>query len=66
MQESNVAVVDQGQEVVITMTRDDYFLVRSLIAETVFLGDPRDFQTRLGATVEKAQELLRGLPDIGA
>lgn len=27
MHQNNVAVVDQGQEVVITVTRDAYFLV---------------------------------------
>lgn len=66
MRQSRVEVVDAERDVVVTMSRDDYFVFRSLIAETVFFGDPRDFQTRTGVTTEEAQELLKKLTDIGA
>lgn len=63
---SNVDVEDRGDRVAVTVTRDDYFLVRSLIAEVLLQADVRDFQTRNGVTIEEVEELLRSLPDIGA
>ncbi len=55
-------VEDCGSDIVVSMTRDEYALVISLIGEALETGDPRDFETRVGASTEGVSELLRTLP----
>lgn len=46
------------------MSRDEYFLVVSLMSEALETGDERDFETRVGASMVEVRELLRNLPDL--
>ncbi|MEU8525895.1 hypothetical protein AB0C77_09930 [Streptomyces sp. NPDC048629] len=55
---------DQGEQIVVTMAREEFFLVQSLMSEALETGDPRDFDTRVGATMDEVRELLRSLPDL--
>jgi hypothetical protein len=57
-------VVDRGDEIVVSMLREEFFLVLSLMSEAVETGDDRDFETRVGASKNDVRELLRGLPDL--
>ncbi|MEU3795939.1 hypothetical protein AB0F07_40235 [Streptomyces fructofermentans] len=57
-------VDDQGEQIVVTMPREEFFLVQSLMSEALETGDPRDFDTRVGATMDEVRELLRSLPDL--
>jgi hypothetical protein len=57
-------VEDHGPEIVITMPRDEFFLMSSLMMEALETGDDRDFQTRVGATKDQVRTLLSTLPDL--
>ncbi|WP_369390253.1 hypothetical protein AB5J72_23355 [Streptomyces sp. CG1] len=57
-------VEDRGAEIVVSMPREEFFLVMSLMSEAVETGDDRDFQTRTGATKDEVRAILRSLPDL--
>ncbi|NUS72392.1 MAG: hypothetical protein HOQ05_03195 [Corynebacteriales bacterium] len=57
-------VEDFDSEVVVTMTRGEFFLMRSLMMEAVELGDDWDFRIRVGATKDEVLSILDGLPDL--
>ncbi len=57
-------VEDRGEEIVITMPRDEFFLVEALMMEALETGDERDFQSRVGATMSEVRALLNSLPDL--
>ncbi|GHC73285.1 hypothetical protein GCM10010507_60610 [Streptomyces cinnamoneus] len=57
-------VQDQGAEIVVTMAREEFFLVQSLMSEALETGDDCDFDTRVGATKDEVRSLLRSLPDL--
>ena len=59
-----IDVTDQGPMVEVRMSRDEYFLVVSLMSEALETGDERDFETRVGASMVEVRELLRNLPDL--
>ncbi|WP_416974444.1 hypothetical protein [Streptomyces sp. 4F14] len=57
-------VEDRGAEIIVTMPREEFFLVVSLMSEALETGDERDFRTRVGATMEEVDALLRSLPEL--
>ncbi|GAA2233259.1 hypothetical protein GCM10010232_19950 [Streptomyces amakusaensis] len=57
-------VDDHGAEVVVTMTREEFFLSVSLMSEALETGDDRDFETRVGASKDAVRALLRSFPDL--
>ncbi|MFE6056585.1 hypothetical protein ACFQ6N_38085 [Kitasatospora sp. NPDC056446] len=57
-------VEDRGAEVMVTMAREEFFLVVSLMSEALETGDARDFETRVGASMDDVRSLLRTLPDL--
>ena len=57
-------VEDLGDEVEVRMSREEYFLLISLMSEALETGDHRDFQTRVGASMEEVQEILNELPHL--
>ncbi|MFF3070659.1 hypothetical protein ACFVSN_41900 [Kitasatospora sp. NPDC057904] len=57
-------IEDRGAEIVVTMARDEFFLVVSLMSEALETGDERDFETRVGASMDEVRSLLRTLPDL--
>ncbi|MET8953207.1 hypothetical protein ACWEO4_16560 [Streptomyces sp. NPDC004393] len=57
-------VEDHGAEIVVTMPREEFFLVVSLMSEALETGDERDFETRVGASKDEVRALLRSLPDL--
>ncbi|WP_018543809.1 hypothetical protein [Streptomyces sp. LaPpAH-108] len=57
-------VEDHGDQIVITASRKEFFLVEALMMEALETGDDRDFQTRVGATKDQVRDLLDGLPDL--
>ncbi|MFE2410517.1 hypothetical protein ACFXDE_19460 [Kitasatospora sp. NPDC059408] len=57
-------IEDRGAEIVVTMARDEFFLVVSLMSEALETGDERDFETRVGASMNDVRALLRSLPDL--
>ncbi|MFI9645448.1 hypothetical protein ACIHAA_04020 [Streptomyces sp. NPDC052040] len=57
-------VEDRGAEIVVSMPREEFFLVLSLMSEAVESGDDRDFQTRTGGTKDEVRAILRSLPDL--
>ncbi len=57
-------VEDRGEEIVVTMPRDEFFLVEALMMEALETGDERDFQSRVGATMSEVRALLNSLPDL--
>jgi len=57
-------VEDRGEEVALTMAREEFFLVVSLMSEALETGDERDFETRVGASKNEVRALLRTLPDL--
>ncbi len=57
-------VDDQGVQVVVTMSREEFFLVQSLMSEAVETGDDCDFDTRVGASRDEVRALLKRLPDL--
>ncbi|OKJ77588.1 hypothetical protein [Streptomyces sp. CB02460] len=57
-------VDDQGERIIVTMPREEFFLIQSLMSEALETGDPQDFATRVGATMDEVREILRSLPDL--
>ncbi|MFM9449408.1 hypothetical protein [Streptomyces acidiscabies] len=57
-------VEDRGAEIVVKMPRQEFFLIVSLMSEALETGDERDFETRVGASMDEVRTLLRGLPDL--
>ncbi|MGW2035239.1 hypothetical protein [Streptomyces sp. NPDC001811] len=57
-------VEDHGEQIAITMSRAEFFLVEALMMEALETGDDRDFQTRVGATKDEVRTLLESLPDL--
>jgi len=57
-------VEDRGAEIVATMPRQEFFLIVSLVSEALETGDERDFETRVGASMDEVRALLRSLPDL--
>ncbi|PWG08716.1 hypothetical protein DF268_36460 [Streptomyces sp. V2] len=57
-------VEDLGTEIVATMSRPEFFLVVSLMSEALETGDERDFESRVGASMDEVRALLRSLPDL--
>jgi len=57
-------VADHGAEIVVTVSRNEFFLIQSLMSEALETGDDRDFDTRVGATKEEVRSLLRTIPDL--
>ncbi|MFJ1933394.1 hypothetical protein ACIOGZ_12155 [Kitasatospora sp. NPDC088160] len=57
-------VEDCGAEIMVTMAREEFFLVVSLMSEALETGDERDFETRVGASMDDVRALLQTLPDL--
>ncbi|ARZ72580.1 hypothetical protein SMD11_7004 [Streptomyces albireticuli] len=57
-------VDNQGSQVMVTMSREEFSLVQSLMSEAVETGDDCDFQTRVGAGKDEVRTLLNTLPDL--
>ncbi|MFJ6438269.1 hypothetical protein [Streptomyces sp. NPDC091416] len=57
-------VEDCGSQVIVEMEREEFFLVVSLMSEALETGDERDFETRVGASMDEVRALLRSLPDL--
>lgn len=55
---------DRGAEIDLLVTREEFFLIQSLISEAVETGDDRDFQTRVGVTKDEVRTLLESFPDL--
>lgn len=55
-------IEDNGDTITVSMTRDEYFLVKSLMSEAHETGDVRDFQTRMGATMDEVASLVDSMP----
>jgi hypothetical protein len=62
--EISASLEDRGAEIVVTMGREEFFLVVSLMSEALETGDDRDFETRVGASKSEVEALLRSLPDL--
>jgi hypothetical protein len=59
-----VDVEDRNEQVVVTMSRDEFFLIQSLMMEALETGDDRGFETRVGATKADVRSLIGKLPDL--
>ncbi|MFF9639212.1 hypothetical protein ACF1D2_32115 [Streptomyces bacillaris] len=57
-------VEDNGPEINVTMSREEFFLVVSLMSEALETADEVDFETRTGASTEEVRALLAGIPDL--
>ncbi|MFJ5234481.1 hypothetical protein ACIQBJ_31820 [Kitasatospora sp. NPDC088391] len=57
-------IEDRGREIFAKIPRDEFFLIVSLMSEALETGDERDFETRVGASMQQVRDLLDSIPEL--